>query len=158
MAAMAAILKFFKRHLLPSGKSETWWEALQWHKDCIKHSVLISKMAAAVAILKFFKRHLLQIHKSYWAEIWWKASVRHRESELLNSFRSDIQDGRHGCHLEILLTISPPKPYVPLSQNLTGGIGASQRFRMLKSFRSDIQDSRHGGHLELLQTTSSPKP
>ena len=34
MAAKAAILKFFKRHLLPNHKwdwAETWWEASQWH-------------------------------------------------------------------------------------------------------------------------------
>ena len=33
--SMAAILKFFKRHLLPNRKTdwaETWWEASQWHR------------------------------------------------------------------------------------------------------------------------------
>ena len=33
---MAAILKFFKPHLLPNGKFEwakTWWEALWRHED-----------------------------------------------------------------------------------------------------------------------------
>ena len=36
MAAMAAILKFFKRHLLQNRKSdcaETWWEALVRCRD-----------------------------------------------------------------------------------------------------------------------------
>ena len=33
-----------------------------------------------------------------------------RDSELLKLFRSDIQDGRHGGYLEILQTLSPPKP------------------------------------------------
>ena len=36
MATMAAILKFFKQHLLPNRKldwPETWWEALAWHRD-----------------------------------------------------------------------------------------------------------------------------
>ena len=32
------------------------------------------------------------------------------DSELLTLFCSDIQDGRHVGHLEILQTISPPKP------------------------------------------------
>ena len=34
--SMAAILKFFKRHLLPNRKldwAKTWWEASQWHRD-----------------------------------------------------------------------------------------------------------------------------
>ena len=36
MAAMLAILKIFKRHLLPNSKldwDETWWEALAQHRD-----------------------------------------------------------------------------------------------------------------------------
>ena len=32
------------------------------------------------------------------------------DSELLKLFRSDIQDGRHGSHIEILQSTSPPKP------------------------------------------------
>ena len=54
------------------------------------------------AILKFFERHLLPNHKSDWAETWWEASERHKDSEFLKSFRSDIQDG-----LEILQMTSP---------------------------------------------------
>ena len=63
-----------------------------------------------MAILKFFKRHLLPNRKSDWAESWWEASQWHKYSELLKSFRSDIQDGRHGGHIEILQMTSPPKP------------------------------------------------
>ena len=86
---------------------ETGWEASQWYRDSklLKLFVLISKM---VAILKFFKRHLLLNPKSDWAETWWEASQWYRDSKLLN--HSDIQDGCHGGHLEILQTTSPPKP------------------------------------------------
>ena len=137
---MAAILKFFKRHLLPNGKSDwakTLWEVSGRHGDsqllnsfrfdtrwrpswnylndissrtdsqielkldgryrddmenqnCSVRFVSISKMAA---ILKFFKRHLTQDRKSEWAETWWEVLGRHGDSELLKSFRSDIQDG-----------------------------------------------------------------
>ena len=48
----------------------------------------------------------------------------HGDSELLNSLRSNIQDG----HLENLQTTSAPKRYVRLSPNLVRGIGATLRF------------------------------
>ena len=41
---------------------------------------------------------------------------------MLRLFPSDIQDGRHGGHLEILQMTSPPRPKVGLSQNLMGCI------------------------------------
>ena len=63
------------------------------------------------AILKFFKRHLLPNCELDWAKTRWEASQWHRDSELLESFCSDIQDGCHGGHLEILQTTSIPKPY-----------------------------------------------
>ena len=69
---------------------------------------------------------------SHWAETLWEALERHRDSELLRLFCSDIQDGRHGGHLEILQTTSPPKPKVGLSQNLMGSITVTQRFRIAK--------------------------
>ena len=190
MAARVAIMKFFKRHLLPNPKSdwaETWCEASQWHRDwkllksfhsdiqdgrhggrlffkrhlllnppielkldgrhhsdteiqnCKNHCIPISKMAATAAILEFFKRHLLLNPKSDWAETWWDASQRHRDSKLLKSFRSDIQDGHQGDHLEILQTTSPPKP----SDWAETWWEASQWHRnskLLKSFYSDILD------------------
>ena len=98
-------------------------------------------MAATAAILKFFKRHLLLNPKSDWAKTWWEASQWHRDSKLLKSFRSDVQDGRHGGHPEILQTTSPLKPYVRLSWNLMGGITVTQRFKIAKSFHSDIQET-----------------
>ena len=52
-------------------------------------------------------------------------SERHRDSELLKSFCSDIQASRHGSHLEHQLT-SPPKPQDGLSQNLTGSNNVSE--------------------------------
>ena len=61
-------------------------------------------MAAMVAILKYFKRYILSNRKSDWAKTWWEASQWHRDSKLLKPFRSGIQDGRHGGHLEILQT------------------------------------------------------
>ena len=71
-------------------------------QNCQNHSILLSKMATTAAILKFFKRHLLLNPKSVWAETWWEASQWHRNSKLLKSFHSDIQDGHHCGHLEIL--------------------------------------------------------
>ena len=40
---------------------------------------------------------------------------RQGNSELLNSFCSDIQAGHHGGHFEIFQTTSPPEPKVRLS-------------------------------------------
>ena len=59
-------------------------------QNCSIYSVSISKMAA---ILKFFKRHLTQDRNSDGAEILLEVSGRHGDSELLKSFRSEIQDG-----------------------------------------------------------------
>ena len=55
MAAKVAILKIFKPHLLPNGKSdwaETWWEELGRHgePEMLNHFVMISRMAATIAI------------------------------------------------------------------------------------------------------------
>ena len=157
MAAMAPILKFLKRHLLPNRKSDwakTLWEASERHRDsellklfrsdlqadlssnssndisskavswierkpdgkhwrdikiqnCLNCSVWLSKMAAWAAILKILKPHLLPNPKSDWAHTCWKALWPHGDLELLNSFRSNIQDGRHASHLENLYTTSP---------------------------------------------------
>ena len=61
-----------------------------------------------VVILKLFKwRHLPNL-KSECAETWWEAFEQHEDSELLKSFRSDIQDGHHGSQFEILQTIFAP--------------------------------------------------
>ena len=79
---------------------------------------------AAAAILKFFKRHLLPNPKSDYAETWFEASQWQGDSKLLKPFRSDIQDGHQGGHLEILQTTSPPKPW--LSWILMGGITVTQ--------------------------------
>ena len=55
-----------------------------------------------------------------------------RDSELLKSFCSDIQDGSQGGHLENLQTTSAIKQSVGLSSNLMGGIGMTWRFRFAK--------------------------
>ena len=78
-------------------------------QNCVNCSFPISKMTSTAAILKFFKGHLPN-RKSDWAETWWKASERQRDSELLKLFRSAIQEGRLGGHLENLETTSAPKP------------------------------------------------
>ena len=48
------------------------------------------------------------------------------DSELLRLFHSEISDGGHSSHLEILQMTSPPKPKVGLSQNLMGSITVTQ--------------------------------
>ena len=50
------------------------------------------------AILKLFNPHLLS-NAVRLSRTWLE---RHRNSELLKSFRSDIQDDRNGGHLQIL--------------------------------------------------------
>ena len=126
MAAMAAILKFFKRHL-PNCKSDwvkTWWEASQWHKDSELLKQLPKQWDRDSKLLKSFRSSIqdgchgghLEIlqttspPKVGYAKIWWGVSQWHKDSELLKSFRSDIQDGCRGSHLEILQTTTPPKP------------------------------------------------
>ena len=94
---------------------------------------------------------------SDWAETWWDASQLHRDSELLKSFCSKIQDG---IMVAILKFFKWHLPNYKLDWAKTWW-EASQWFRdseLLKLFRSDIQDVHHGGHLEILQTTSPPKP
>ena len=59
---------------------------------------------------------------------WFCFDIRHvsHHEILLKRFHSDIQDGRHGGHLEILQTILPPEPNVTLSLNLMGGIRGAE--------------------------------
>ena len=94
----------------------------------------------------------------------------HGDLELLKSFRSDIQDGRHVSHLENLQTTSPLtflkvfNCYLLLNSKLDGAetwckaSGHHGDLELLKWFRSDIQDGHHGSHLENLQITSSTEP
>ena len=157
------------------------------------------------AILKFFKRLLLPNHKSDWAETWWEVHVseRHRDSELLKSIHSVVQDGHHGGQLEILQTTFPPK-WVGLNRNLMeiserhrdsellksfcwlskmAAMAAILKFfkrhltnhkldwaetwweasewhrdsELLKSFNFPVQDDRLGDCLEKLKSTSAPE-
>ena len=71
---------------------------------------------------------------------WMEASGQHWDSELLKSYRSNIQDGHHGFMMDFVCGNNP------LMQH-----GDSE---LLKPFCSDIQD---GSHLEILQTTSHEK-
>ena len=61
------------------------------------------------------------------------------DSELLKSFRSIIQDGSHGAHLENLQTVSPKTCLDALVRH-----GDSE---FLKSFRFNILDGLQGGNL-----------
>ena len=61
---------------------------------------IVSMMATMAAILKAFSCYLLLNSNSHGAETWWKALGQHGDLELLKWFRSDIQDGHHGSHLE----------------------------------------------------------
>ena len=111
--------------------AKTWWEA----------SVIQRFKIAKIVLFRYTKwlprwpsciqdgRHLLLNQKFDWAKTWWEASQWHRDSKLLKSFCSDIQDGHQGGHLEILQTTSPPKPYVRLSWDLMGGISVRQKLK-----------------------------
>ena len=67
---------------------------------------IVSMMAAMAALLKVFSCNLFPNSKLYGAETWWKASEQHGDLELLKWFRSGIQDGHHGGHLENLQVTS----------------------------------------------------
>ena len=61
----------------------------------------------------------------------WEASEWHGNSVLLKSFRSNIQDGRHGGHLENLQTICS-RTISRINSNLVGGIEETWKFRIAK--------------------------
>ena len=146
MAAMEAILKFFKGHQTGSW-IEPKLDGKHWSdihiQNCLNCSIWLSKMAFWAAILKILKPHLLPNSKSDRAQTWCEALGPHGDLELIKSFRSDIQDGRHVSHLENLQTASPlavlkvfncyllPNS-VRWSGNLVEGIGAAWRFRIAK--------------------------
>ena len=85
-----------------------------------------------VAIFKLSKPNLSPNRKSVCAETWWEALKQHGNSELLKSFRSDLQHGRQSGHLETLQMTSAPELYVGLSWNVVGSIGKTWRFRIAK--------------------------
>ena len=102
-------------------------------------------MVAMVAILEVFNCYLLPNSKSDGVETWWKASGQHGDLEMLKWFRSDIQDGNNGSHLEDLhITFCSQWEALECYRNS----------ELLKSFFSNIQ---YGCHLEFFQTTSPPK-
>ena len=70
---------------------------------------IISMMVIMMAILKVFNCNLLPNRKSDGAETGWKALGQHGDLELLEWFRSDIQVGHHGSHLENLQITSVPE-------------------------------------------------
>ena len=53
-------------------------------------------------------------------------------SKKLKSFRSEIQDGRHGRQIENLLFASSPEPKSQLTPNLLGSIGMTCRSKIAK--------------------------
>ena len=109
MAAVAAILKIFNWQLIPwsvdPGPSLIHMSVSNFLDIFIR---IISMMASMAAILKVFNCYLLLNGKSDGVETWWKALGQHGDLELLKRFRSDIQDGHHGSHLETLqITFAP---------------------------------------------------
>ena len=123
----------------------------------LKSFCSISKMATAGAILKVFKWHLLPYYKSDWAKTWWEAFERHGDSELLKSFRSDIQDGHHSSHLEIIQTTSLPNHKLDWAESWWEASEWHRDSEYLESFCLAIQDGLRG-HLENLETTSASQP
>ena len=85
---------------------------------------LLSVVRPSVVNISHFW-HLLRERKSEWAETWWEALGPHGNSELSKSFRSGIQDCRHGGHLENLQTTSPP-------EHLRVGFRVLWRFRIAR--------------------------
>ena len=76
--------------------------------SCSRSAYTLASCPASIISFSRF-RHALQTRKSDRAETWREALWLHGDSKLLKSVRSDIQDGRHSCRLEILQTTSPPK-------------------------------------------------
>ena len=151
---MVAILKFFKWYLLPNRKWDwaiTWWGSFTMTQrfriakifpfwcprppwggwgggggGSLNSSNDISSQTISQIELKLDGRH-------------WSS---YRDSELLKSFRSNIQDG---CQ--------PWRPsWNSWAQTWWEALGPHGDLEMLKSFRSNIQDGR-GGQLENLETT-----
>ena len=155
---MAALLKFFERHLLQNRKSDwakTWWEASQWHRDSelLKSFRSDSQDSRQGAILKFFKWYLRPNHKSDWAETWWEAL----EHYIQNCYNSSVPISKMVAILKFFIRHLPNRR----SDWAKTWWEASEWHRdseLLKLFRSDIQVGRHSSHIGILQTTSPPKP
>ena len=81
---------------------------------------------------------------SDWTETWWEASQWNRDSELLKSFHSNIQDGRHG-HLEILQTTFPPNHKSDWAKTWWESSQWHRDSELLQLFFSNIQDGQDGG-------------
>ena len=110
MAATAVILKIFSCQLMPwsvgHGPSLIRHMSVSNFPTFLTFPLELFKMAA---ILKVFSCYLLPNSKSDGVETWWKALGQHGDLELLKWFRSDIQDGHHGGHLESLQITSAPE-------------------------------------------------
>ena len=98
-----------------------------------------------------YPRYRLLNPKSDLAETWWEACQWHKDSKLLKSFHSDIQDGCLGCHIvAIMKFIKQHLLLNPKSHWAETWWEASQWHRdseLLKLFHSDIQDGRLGCHI-----------
>ena len=62
----------------------------------------------------------------------WSIEVTCRKQKMAKIVRSEIQDGRHGSHLENLLFTSSPKPKSQLTSNLLGSITVTYRSKIAK--------------------------
>ena len=137
MAPKVAILKIFKPHLLPNGRSDcakTWWEALGWHED----SELLKTFCYDIhdgRHSSIFEDLLLLAHLELMP---W--SVEHGPSLVCMSvsnfshFRHLHQNCIHVCshggHLESLQLLSASEQQVRWSWNLVESIRAAWRFRI----------------------------
>ena len=91
--------------------AETWWEALEWHRD-----LELLKSFRHGRHLEIFIQHVFPNLKSKpylllngmldWAKTWWGALGWHGDWELLKSFCCDIHNGRHSSSLEDLLALA----------------------------------------------------
>ena len=95
---MAAILKFFKWHLLPNHKSdlaENWWKASEQHRDSQLLNLFLSNIQGGShgGDLGVFKQHLLSNGKLEWAKTWWEALGRRGDSAGLR--------GSFGCAIRL---------------------------------------------------------
>ena len=102
MTAIAAILKFFKRHFLPNRKSDwakTWWEALQWHKD--------SELLKSFQYLRWPPRGSNGISSKIISQIKPKLDGRYRSDiEIQNCLNSSIPISKMAAMTAILKIIS----------------------------------------------------
>ena len=156
MGATAAVLK---RHLSNRKVewTQTWWEALERHRDS---ELLKSFWSDVWDRWSSWKTSSAPSGKSDWAKTWLEAFGRHRDSELLQTFCYNIHDGCDSSHREDLLFAQGQ--FMPLSVDhgpslIRMSVSNSSHFRHHHHHQNRIHDGHHGGHLESLQLLSAPE-